>query len=260
MKIPIFSFQFSDDGAPETSQLTMSIGSRSREFQYLLHCVSLGEKHAMLELLWRQHTDEMQLLESSVFTVCGKECTGEFQPSADMSWQSWACNELNQAATHPCPYANVLKNNMRILGGTIGLNRNDTWTSYTNNLHAEHAKKVNVFISSLATNIKSSTSHEKMLAFMAENGVRQLGTPRMGVFAERVPDPLHCEINAWQHLSPSRRCFAPCEGTNSPRLFTPGETKALAKSKVHQISRASVTNGVEWVVILTDLKNMADCL
>ena len=39
-------------------------------------------------------------------------------------------------------------------------------------------------------------------------------------------------------LSPSRRREAPCEGTNSPRLFTPGETKALAKSKVHQISRA----------------------
>ena len=32
------------------------------------------------------------------------------------------------------------------------------------------------------------------------------------------------------------------EGTNSPRLFTPGETKALAESKVHQISRAWVTN------------------
>ena len=41
-------------------------------------------------------------------------------------------------------------------------------------------------------------------------------------------------------LSPSRRREAPCEGTNSPRLFTPGETKALAKSKVHQISRAWV--------------------
>jgi hypothetical protein len=52
-------------------------------------------------------------------------------------------------------------------------------------------------------------------------------------------------------LSPSRRREAPCEGTNSPRLFTPGETKALAKSKVHQISRASVTNGVEWVVVVT---------
>ena len=44
-----FIFQFSDDGTPETSQLTMSIGSltlwnlgeqvRSREFQYLLHCI-----------------------------------------------------------------------------------------------------------------------------------------------------------------------------------------------------------------------------
>jgi hypothetical protein len=43
-------------------------------------------------------------------------------------------------------------------------------------------------------------------------------------------------------LSPSRRREAPCEGTNPPLLFTPGETKALAESKVHQISRAWVTN------------------
>ena len=85
----------------------MSIGSltfwnlgervRSREFQCLLHCVSLSENHEVLELLWQQHTEEMLLLESSVFTICGRECTMEFQPSADMSWQSWACNELNQA-------------------------------------------------------------------------------------------------------------------------------------------------------------------
>jgi hypothetical protein len=33
-----------------------------------------------------------------------------------------------------------------------------------------------------------------------------------------------------------------------PRLFTPGETKALAKSKVHQSSRA-LTNDLEWVNI-----------
>ena len=40
-----------------------------------------------------------------------------------------------------------------------------------------------------------------------------------------------------RRLSPSRRREAPYEGTNSPRLFTPGETKALAKSKVHQTDR-----------------------
>ena len=49
-----FVIQFSDDGAPETGQLSMSIGSltswnfgdrvRSSAFQYLLHCVSLSEK------------------------------------------------------------------------------------------------------------------------------------------------------------------------------------------------------------------------
>jgi hypothetical protein len=45
-----------------------------------------------------------------------------------------------------------------------------------------------------------------------------------------------------ERFSLSRRREAPCEVTNSPRLFTPGETKALAKFKVHQLSRAWVTN------------------
>jgi hypothetical protein len=47
------------------------------------------------------------------------------------------------------------------------------------------------------------------------------------------------------------------EGTNSAWLFTPREREALAKSEVHNWSRASVTNRGPWVVILTDLKNMA---
>ena len=103
--------QFSDDGAPESSQLTMSIGSltswnfgdrvRSRDFQYILHCVSLGERDEVLQSIWKQHTDEMEMLEGNVFVVSNKQCTVEFQPSADMSWQSWANNELSQADTYP---------------------------------------------------------------------------------------------------------------------------------------------------------------
>ena len=43
--------------------------------------------------------------------------------------------------------------------------------------------------------------HSKVLEFMAENRLRQFGKPRIGKFAEQVrPDPLHCEINAWQNL------------------------------------------------------------
>jgi hypothetical protein len=50
-------------------------------------------------------------------------------------------------------------------------------------------------------------------------------------------------------LSPSQRRGAPFrgEGTNSARLFTPGERNALAKSKVHQISRTLIMD--VWVVI-----------
>ena len=36
---------------------------------------------------------------------------------------------------------------------------------------------------------------------MAEHGLRQLGEPRIGMFADRQrPEPLHLEINNWQHI------------------------------------------------------------
>ena len=57
-----FIFQFSDHGAPETSELTMSIESmvcwnfgdqvRSRDFRYLLHSVSVQEKDQLMHDLW----------------------------------------------------------------------------------------------------------------------------------------------------------------------------------------------------------------
>ena len=206
-----FIFQFSDDGAPETSQLTMSIGSltmwnlgdrvRSSDFQYLLHCVSLGEKDEVLENLWKQHTDEMALLEGNIITVCEKQCTVDFQPSADMCWQSWANNELNQAATYPSPYANVHKGSLCTMGGSIGCSPSDTWKPYSNADRSEHAKMVAKFMATVASTIPEKTRHEKKLGYMAENGIRQLGPPRIGQFADRQRlEPLHCEINAWQQI------------------------------------------------------------
>jgi hypothetical protein len=51
--------------------------------------------------------------------------------------------------------------------------------------------------------------------------------------------------------------------SNSLRLFTPGETKALAKSKVHQISRAWVTNrgwsSLSYTILLEDLLGIKKC-
>ena len=206
-----FIFQFSDDGAPESSQLTMSIGSltswnfgdrvRSRDFQYILHCVSLGEKHEVLESIWKQHTDEMEMLEGNVFNVCDRQCTLEFQPSADMSWQSWANNDLNQAATFPSPYANVSKGNMCTMGVTIGVREEDLFKPFTLEIRNSHLRKLDTFISSLPSNLSEKNRHARKLQFMAENGIQQLGPPRIGSFAvQQRPKPIHCEINAWQHV------------------------------------------------------------
>jgi hypothetical protein len=45
-----------------------------------------------------------------------------------------------------------------------------------------------------------------------------------------LSEPPTCKTILPKFISPR----ADGAGTNSPRLFTPGETKALAKSKVHQ--------------------------
>jgi hypothetical protein len=134
--------------------------------------------------------------ESSVFTLCHRECSFEFQASADMSWQNAACNEGNNAATYRSPYANVHNGNMCIMGGSIGFN-NNLWQPYSCVIRQKHLDMVNTYL----TTLSSKATHVKKLSFIAHSGIRQLEKPRIGIFANRVkPDPLHCEINAWQHL------------------------------------------------------------
>ena len=64
-------------------------------------------------------------------------------------------------------------------------------------------KKVDNFMNSLpCTSMSENNQHARKLQFMAENGIQQLGPPRIGHFAHgQRPEPVHCEINAWQHLS-----------------------------------------------------------
>ena len=53
----------------------------------------------------------------------------------------------------------------------------------------------------LNPDLSKDTVHKKQLAFMANNGLRQLGKPRKNLFADRqMPDPLHLEINNWEHV------------------------------------------------------------
>lgn len=111
--------------------------------------------------LWKQLTEEMKMFEGNVLTVCDKGCTVEFQPGAGMSWQSWAANEFNQAATYPSPNANVHKGNMNTKGGSFGMGKDDTWKPYTKEMRTSNTEKVNNdFLASLPQNLS-----EKKLKF-----------------------------------------------------------------------------------------------
>ena len=62
-------------------------------------------------------------------------------------------------------------------------------------------QKLDVYRRQLSKDLTPEAKHEKELEFMAENGLRQLGPPRIGIFAERIrPEPLHLEINNWTHV------------------------------------------------------------
>ena len=67
-------------------------------------------------------------------------------------------------------------------------------------MRTSNTEKVNNFIASLPPNLSEKNKNSRKLQFMAENGIRQLGLPRIGHFADKLrPEPMHCEINAWQH-------------------------------------------------------------
>ena len=56
------------------------------------------------------------------------------------------------------------------------------------------------FQNGFSNELSENAKHLKTLDFMAENGLRQLGESRIGIFSDRIkPDPLHLEINNWTH-------------------------------------------------------------
>lgn len=93
----------------------------------------------------------------------------------------------------------IFLGNICTMGGTIGFTSTDTWKPYTIADREKHTSMLQNFEKSLKPGLSEKTRHEKKLQFMAANGIRGFGPPRIGVFADKQrPDPLHCEINVWQ--------------------------------------------------------------
>ena len=207
-----FVVEFSDDGAPESKEETMCIGSltmwnfgkrvRSRAFHYPIHTITAKEKDNAVSNLWEQHTEEMLILEGNVFHINNEKVTVEYQPSADQAWQFWANNELTQSATYPSMFAKVHKCELTVIGGTLGNSETDTWAIPTAESRERDLKKLNVYRKQLdEKNLSYDNYHKKELLFMAENSLQQIGEPRIGVYANlHRPEPLHLEVNNWEHI------------------------------------------------------------
>ena len=143
----------------------------------------------------------MALIESNILRIQEEKVTIQFQPSADQAWQHWAGNTLTQNATYPSAYANVHKSQLSQRGCTIGTDPSDTWTPPSLDSISRDLKKLEDFRKTLPSSLSCEKIHVKELAFMVENKIRQIGEPRIGIFAERIhPEPLHLEINNWQHI------------------------------------------------------------
>ena len=133
--------------------------------------------------------------------VNGEKVTLEFQPSADQAWQFWSNNVLTQSATYPSLFANVHKSELSQIGGTIGHNSSDTWKPPTIASRELELQKLNKFRETLNGKKSEDAKHKKELEYMAENAIQQLRKPRIGRFADRQrPEPLHIEINNWEHV------------------------------------------------------------
>ena len=161
-----------------------------------------SEKDGVIAILWEQHADEMLLLEGNVIVVNNERVTMEFRPSADQAWQIFANNELSQSATYPSLFTKVHKSELTKIGGSIGNTPNCIWAIPTEESRKADLEKLNIKREDLKKlNLSERNFHKKELEFMAQNGLRQLGPPRIGVFSNhQQPDPLHLEVNNWAHV------------------------------------------------------------
>ena len=150
----------------------------------------------MLSDLWKQHADEMLLIEGSILKIDNKQVPIEFQPSADQAWQCWANNELTTSATYPSIFAKVHKSELNLMNESFA----EKWAIPTMASRKEDLKKLNSYCATINPGLAPSTLHKKKLDFMANNGLRQLGEPRIDVYADRrKPEPFHLEVNNWEH-------------------------------------------------------------
>ena len=131
----------------------------------------MAEKDEVIGELWEQHCEEMKTMKGNYFTINGQRHVFEFAPSADQAWETWAANEVNQAAIYPSPYGNVSQSTMSQANGSLGDKESDTWHVWSEGEHQKHVIAIQEKKVELASNnLSDKQQHEKLLQFLRENG------------------------------------------------------------------------------------------
>ena len=75
------------------------------------------------------------------------------------------------------------------------------WQVPTMDTRLKEIGKLQKFCEELPLDISENSIHRKKLDFMASNGLRQMGIPRINIYADRQRlEPFHLEVNNWQHV------------------------------------------------------------
>ena len=98
-------------------------------------------------------------------------------------------------------FANVHKGELSLIGGTMVEGTDYKWQVPTMDTRLKEIGKLQKFCEELPLDISENSINRKKLDFMASNGLRQMGIPRINIYADRQrPEPFHSEVNNWQHV------------------------------------------------------------
>ena len=86
----------------------MVLQNPNRKQRQLEH-VNCSEKDDVCELLCRQHSDEMNLIEGNIFHINNEKVTFSSVPGGDTAWLCWVANIFPASATYPSTFFNVHK-------------------------------------------------------------------------------------------------------------------------------------------------------
>ena len=171
---------------------------------FLLCGANCKEDHPSMLKYAKHLKSEVISIEKKTFKVKDQDVKFEVKLiPADMKWLSIFSGELNNAATYPCPFANVRKDELQERGHTLGDGSGHKWQPWSYQFRENVVSKVSKFKKTLkAPNNAAQTrrNREKICEKIAQLKSRQEFEPVLGHMVQLAKcDPLHLGNNCWGH-------------------------------------------------------------